>query len=57
MDNRDSPFKAAAHGLLLGCLIPIFAWNIYRKRTLGIILYTIFAAFECYHIVNHIQES
>lgn len=58
--EQDEKFKAAAHTLLLGCALPIFAYNIgagKRRNWINASIYTAFLAWECYHIINHLKEK
>lgn len=57
--EQDEKFKAAAHALLLGCALPIFAYNIgagKRCNRLNAIIYTGFLAWECWHIAGHLRK-
>lgn len=56
--EQDERFKAAAHGLLLGCVLPIMGYNIAagKKRNLvNTVVYGAFIAFEIWHIVGHMR--
>ena len=58
--EQDEKFKAAAHALLLGCALPIFAYNIgagKRRNLLNAAIYTAFLSWEVYHIVNHLKPK
>ena len=56
--QQDELFKAAAHAMLLGCVIPIFGYNIgagKRRNLLNAAAYTALIGFEVYHIASHIR--
>jgi hypothetical protein len=58
--QQDEKFKAAAHALLLGCALPIVAYNIgagKRRNLFNATIYGAFLAWECYHIINHLREK
>jgi hypothetical protein len=58
--EQDEKFKAAAHALLLGCALPIFAYNLgagKRRNKVNATIYTAFLAWECFHIVSHLTST
>ena len=55
--QQDELFKATAHGLLLGSVLPILFYNLKVKNGRNLSIYIPFLAFEMYHIVDHIMNS
>lgn len=58
--EQDEKFKAAAHGLFLGCAMPIVAYNVARRQTrnkFNVAVYLGFLAFEVFQIVNHLRDA
>lgn len=53
--QQDEIFKAAAHGLLLGCVLPIFGYNAGHRNTLNTVIYAAIIVFEVKHIVGHLK--
>lgn len=51
--NCQQTLKAAAHGLLLGCILPVLAYNVSRQNWRNTITYCFFIGFEIYHITGH----
>ena len=51
----DERFKGGIHGLLLGCTLPVLAFNVIRRRPFNVAVYTALVAFEIWHITKHLQ--
>ena len=58
--QQDETFKACAHALVLGCTLPIFAYNVgtgRRRNLMNASIYTLFLAWECWHIAGHLRDA
>lgn len=55
--QEDELFKATAHGLVIGCTLPILGYNIAVKNTRNVNIYFIFLAFEVYNVVGHLRKA
>lgn len=53
--NCNQPLKAAAHGLLLGCVLPLLAYNVSRQNWRNVFIYSALIGFELHHIVGHVS--
>lgn len=53
----NEPLKAACHGLLLGCLLPVIAYNISERKWGNVVTYTSLLLFELVLINEHMQET
>lgn len=53
----DEPLKALMHGLLLGCLLPILAYNVYRRKGMNNLIYGSLLLFEVGQILSHLQKD
>ena len=60
--QEDEKFKALAHGLVLGCAIPIIAYNVplalqkKKRNIINLVAYAAFLGFELYSIFGHVEE-
>lgn len=54
--SSDEPFKAAAHGILLGCAIPVIAYNVKERHWGNLFVYAAFLAFEVHNILLHARR-
>ena len=60
--QEDEKFKALAHGLVLGCAIPIIVYQIplavqkQKRNIFNLAFYGVFVAFELYNIFGHVDE-
>jgi len=52
----DELLKGVCHGLLLGCLLPIVAYNVMAGKKRNILVYTGLIAFEVGQIIGHIRD-
>ena len=52
--SADEQFKAAAHGLLLGCTLPVLAYNIRAKRAANVFIYGTIIGIEIIQILTHL---
>lgn len=50
---QDERFKAFAHGLLFGCALPIFGYNVSNRRRRNVIIYSAFLLFEVWNFYQH----
>lgn len=50
------PLKAVSHGLLLGCILPILAYNVSSKNWFNVMVYAGIIGWEMNHIVGHVRE-
>lgn len=58
--QQDEKFKAAAHALLLGCSLPIVAYNVAageKRNRRNVVVYTAFLLFELYNIAEHLIQA
>lgn len=55
--RQDELFKAFAHGLLLGSILPILSYNAKYKNWFNTFIYVSVISFEAYHITQHIKDS
>ena len=55
--SDDERLKAACHGLFLGCLLPVLAYNVLAKRRLNTLIYSALLAFEVAQIVQHLEDA
>lgn len=55
--SDDERFKAAAHGLLLGATLPVWAYNVKAGNRQNIVVYTVFVAFEVWQILGHVRKG
>ena len=58
--QQDEYFKAAVHGILLGCALPVLAYNLagrHRQNAVNASVYAALIAFEVFHIVSHLQQG
>lgn len=58
--EQDEKFKALAHGLLLGCAIPIVGYNVAAGKTVNrrnLVIYGLFIGFEVWNVVKHLQNA
>ena len=53
----DEGLKAACHGLFLGCLLPVLAYNLRRGKVLNSVVYLALGAFEVAQILTHLRDS
>ena len=57
MHVRDNePLKAAAHSLLLGCVLPVLAYNVTERKWLNVAVYAFLLGFELRHITGHCRD-
>lgn len=57
---HNEHFKAAAHGLLFGCALPIVAYNVAagkRRNIWNIVVYSAFLGFELWNIIEHVRTA
>lgn len=50
---QDERFKGGIHGVLLGCVLPVLAFNLIRRNRLNTGIYTALVGFELWHIIGH----
>lgn len=58
--SEDEKLKAVAHGILLGCALPVVAYNVAagrRHNYINVFVYAAFVAFEVYNIYEHVQTA
>lgn len=58
--EKDEILKATAHGIVLGCTIPVLAYNVAagrRHNYLNVAIYALFIGFELWQITQHVQEA
>ena len=55
--SDDERLKAACHGLFLGCLLPVLAYNIMGRKRLNAYIYGALLAFEVVQIVHHLEDQ
>lgn len=55
--NCNQPLKAAAHGLLLGCVLPLLAYNVSRRNWRNIFIYAALIGFEIHSIAGHVSHE
>ena len=53
--SDDERLKAACHGLFLGCLLPVLAYNALSGKRLNTLIYSTLLAFEVVQIVQHLE--
>lgn len=53
----DELLKAACHGLLFGCALPVLAYNMARKNHGNALIYLALLGFEVIHITNHLRAA
>lgn len=54
---QDETFKAGAHGLLLGCVLPVLAYNLMRRNTMNSAIYLGLMLFEVRQILGHLDAA
>ncbi len=55
--REDDLLKAACHGLLFGCTLPVLAYNIARKNPRNSFIYLALLALEVFHITGHMRDA
>lgn len=53
----DEAFKAAAHGLVLGCILIPLAHNVRIRKWTNVAIYSALIGFELYHIIGHVKDT
>lgn len=53
---EDETLKAACHGLLLGCALPVFAYNVSRRNWRNVALYGALIAVEGLKTIQHLAS-
>ena len=54
---QDEKLKAFCHGLLTGCLLPIFAYNVGAKKWRNVAIYGGMLAYEAAMIYDHVKDT
>lgn len=49
--------KAACHGIVLGAVLPVLAYNVKCHNWMNVFIYIGLVALETNHIVAHLKES
>jgi len=49
-------FKAWAHGLMIGCMVPIVAYNVMIRKWRNLFIYGLAVTAEIYFISEHLKE-
>ena len=55
--KEDDLLKAACHGLLFGCVLPVLAYNIARKNHRNSLIYLALLTLEIFHITGHMRDA
>lgn len=53
----DEIFKAACHGLVMGCLFPVLAYNLKRQRVVNSMVYVALIGFEIFQVLGHVKDA
>lgn len=53
----DEKLKATCHGLFLGCLLPVLAYNLAARKKRNILVYAAVAVYEVINIIEHLTDS
>ena len=53
----DERFKGGIHGLLLGCVLPVFVFNVVRRNAFNTLAYGALIGFEMWHIAGHLRAA
>ncbi len=53
----DEILKAACHGLLAGCLLPIIAYNLANGKVKNSLIYLSLLGFEIGQIMGHMHDA
>jgi hypothetical protein len=57
MTEKDyEAVKAMSHGLLLGCALPVIAYNIMIRKYRNLAVYSLLIGAEAYFIWEHVSE-
>lgn len=51
----DERFKGGIHGLLLGCVLPVLAFNVMRRHKVNSVVYASLVLLELWHIAGHLK--
>lgn len=54
--REDELFKVLAHGILLGCALPILVYNLKIKKVSNLAVYSLFVGFELFNIIDHLRD-
>lgn len=54
--HDDEVFKAVAHGLVLGCAVPVIAYNVKERHWFNLFMYAAFIIFELHNIFEHVRR-
>lgn len=55
--TEDERFKGGIHGLLLGCVLPVLAFNVMRGHKLNSGIYVAIVFMEIWHIGGHLRAA
>ncbi|TMI95625.1 MAG: hypothetical protein E6H08_05975 [Bacteroidetes bacterium] len=55
--REDDLLKAACHGLLFGCTLPVLAYNASRKNHKNVFIYLALLSLEIFHITGHMRDA
>lgn len=53
----DETLKAACHGVVIGCLLPVLAYNISAKKLRNITIYSALVGYEVFNIIEHLLDA
>ena len=54
---EDERFKGGIHGLLLGCVLPVLAFNVVRRNKMNVAIYASLALLEIWRIAGHLRAA
>ena len=54
---QDERLKGGIHGLLLGCVLPVLAFNIMRRNVTNSVIYAGVVCLELFHIAGHLRDA
>lgn len=55
--KEDEILKAACHGLFIGCLLPVLAYNVSAKRKSNVLLYGLLFGYEVFQVAHHLKDA
>ena len=53
----DERFKGGIHGLLLGCTLPVFMYNVLRRNRLNTLIYLGLILWEAHQVLGHLDAA
>lgn len=54
---EDEILKAACHGIVIGCLLPVLAYNLSAKKLRNIVIYSALVGYEVFNVIEHLHDA